>query len=136
RADAGAFAGAANDVRLEVTGGGTLLTDIAGGGSILNTGPDGAIRVSGGGTFITDSPTFTVSAGQTVGGQSGTLFGFAGGATSSTTALTLHGTLALDGTLGASIAAGSTGTIHLDAGQTLKLLAGADLAQAALHFGG
>ena len=136
RANANAFAGAANNVRLEATAGGTLVTDLTGVGTVLRAGPGGALRVTGGGTIVTSASAFTLNAGDVIGGAGGTLFGFAGTATVPTTALTLKGTLALDGSLGATIAAGSNGTIALSGGQTLKLLGAADLTQATLSYAG
>ncbi|HSI33566.1 MAG TPA: PEP-CTERM sorting domain-containing protein [Tepidisphaeraceae bacterium] len=139
RANASAFSSPANRVRLEAANGGTLVTDLGGVGTtlVMGSASGGAMRVASGGSIVTTSATFTLNAGDLIGGAGGgTLFGFAGTATAPTTALTLNGTLALDGSLGATVAAGSTGTVALQGGQTLKLLGSADMTAATLSYSG
>ena len=89
------------------------------------------INVTGNGTFITTSPTFLLKSGETL-GTTGTLFASGGGVTN----LTLNGTVDLNGAIGGSINGASTGTIKLDAGESLTLLQGADLASMNLAYGG
>jgi len=127
-ANTAAFANPNNHVRFEVQSGATLVSDVSQTGSLLvNTPGSTPISVSGG-TFVTTSPTFLLKAGETI-GSSGTLFG-------PNTNLTLNGTLDLNGMLGASINAASTGTIRLDAGETLTLTAAADLSNMTLGYAG
>jgi hypothetical protein len=89
------------------------------------------INVTGNGAFITTSPTFLLKGGETI-GTTGTLFASGGGVTN----LTLNGTVDLNGTIGGSINGASTGTIKLDAGESLTLLQGADLLSMNLAYGG
>jgi fibronectin-binding autotransporter adhesin len=131
-----AFANPGNKVRFDVLNGGTLISDVAGTGTLLVTGTGAApINVSGGATFSTTSPTFLLKAGETIGGT-GTLFGVSGLSGTSPTNLTLNGTVDLNGTLAAVINSASTGNVRVDAGETLTLTAAADLQSTSLTYGG
>jgi hypothetical protein len=130
-ANSAAFVSANNRVRFEVQGG-TLSSDVSQTGSLLvNTPGSTPINVTGNGTFITTSPTFLLKSGETL-GTTGTLFAPSGAVTN----LTLNGTVDLNGAIGGSINGASTGTIKLDAGESLTLLQGADLLSINLAYGG
>lgn len=136
QANAAAFTGAANRVRFDVLNGGTLISNIAGTGSLLVNTPGAApINLSGGATFSTTSPTFLLNPNETIGGA-GTLFGISGLSGTSPTNLTLNGTVHLNGTLAASINAASSGMIRIDGGESLALTAQADLLSTSLLYGG
>lgn len=132
QANAAAFINPNSHVRFEIPGG-TLLSDISQTGSLLVNAPGSLpINVTAGGTFITSASTFLLKSNETLGTQ-GTLFAFNG---TTVTNLTLNGLLDLNGTLGASINSASTGTIKLDAGETLTLNSSADLLSTALAYSG
>jgi hypothetical protein len=132
-ANTAAFVNANNRVRFEVQNGGTLTSDISSTGSLLLNGVGSLpINVTGGSTFITTSPTFLLQPNETI-GTTGTLFGFNG---VTPTTLTLNGLVDLNGTLGGTISGNSTGTIKLDAGESLTLTGAADLSKMTLGYGG
>lgn len=132
-ASSAAFVNANNRMRFEVQNGGTLTSDIGSTGSLLVNGVGSLpINVTGGSTFITTSPTFLLQPNETI-GTSGTLFGFNG---VTPTTLTLNGLVDLNGTLGGTISGNSTGTIKLDAGESLTLTGAADLSKMTLGYGG
>lgn len=130
-ANAASFITPSSKVRLEIQGG-MLISDVTGtDGILIDTPGSRPISVSSGGSYISTASSFTLGAGQTIGGN-GNLFSFNGTAS---TALVLHGTVDLNGALGARIA-GSTGTLRLDAGETLVLTEGADLSGMSLGYAG
>lgn len=132
QANTAAFINPNNHVRFDIPGG-TLLSDISQTGTLLvNTPGSLPINVTAGGTFITTAPTFLLKSNESLGTQ-GTLFGFNG---TTVTNLTLNGLLDLNGTLGAAINSASTGTIKLDAGETLTLNSSADLLSTTLAYSG
>jgi autotransporter-associated beta strand protein len=136
QANAAAFTNGANRVRFDVQNGGTLISNVAGTGSLLVNGPGSSpINLAGGATFSTTSPTFLLNPNETIGGA-GTLFGISGLSGTSPTNLTLNGTVDLNGTLAAAVNAASTGVVKLDAGESLVLTAQADLFSTSLLFGG
>ncbi len=133
RADRSVFGATNNRLKLEVGGGGTLVSDIADAGTLLvNTPGSVAIEVSGGGTFGTTSQAYTLGANETVGGT-GTLFQQVGAAP---TSLLLRGLVDLNGRIGGTIVGASNGTLKLDAGESLTLGGAADLSGMRLAFDG